>query len=79
MKTTWNIIQKETSNPPKVNNIKSLRISNHTVYNQLSIANELNNFFLNTARSISNKGINGTEENTCPVQNLFKYHNPSKI
>ena len=74
MKTTWNIIQKETSNPPKVNNIKSLRISNHTVYNQLSIANELNNFFLNTARSISNKGINGTEENTCPLQNLFKYY-----
>ena len=74
MKTTWNIIQKETSNPPKVNNIKSLRINNHTVYNQLSIANELNNIFLNTARSISNKGINGTEGNTCPLQNFFEYY-----
>jgi hypothetical protein len=34
MKTTWNIIHKEIDNSTNVNNIKSLRINNHTVYNQ---------------------------------------------
>jgi hypothetical protein len=31
MKTTWNIIHKEKSNPTNENNIKSLKINNHTV------------------------------------------------
>jgi hypothetical protein len=39
MKTTWNIIHKETSNLTNENNIKSLRINNHIVYNQISISN----------------------------------------
>ena len=54
MKTTWNIIHKEISNRTNENNIKSLRINNQIVYNQISIANEFNNYFLNTAGSISN-------------------------
>jgi len=49
MKTTWNIIHKEISNPTNENNIKSLKIKNHIVQNQRSIANEFNNYFLNTA------------------------------
>jgi len=39
MKTTWNIIHKEISNPTNENNIKSLKINNHIVQNQISIAN----------------------------------------
>jgi len=42
-KTTWNIIRKETSKLTNENNIKSLRINDHVVYNQINIANELNN------------------------------------
>ena len=33
MKTTWNIIHKETSNVTDENNIQSLRINNHIIYN----------------------------------------------
>jgi len=57
MKTTWNIIQKETSKLTNVNNIKSLRINDHIVYNQITIANELNNYFLNIAGNITNKRL----------------------
>ena len=39
------------------NNIKSLRVNNHTVHNQISIANELIDYFVNIAGSISNKRI----------------------
>ena len=39
------------------NNIKSLRVNNHTVHNQISIANELIDYFLNIGGSISNKRI----------------------
>jgi len=67
MKTTWNIIHKETSNLTNENNIKSLRINNHIVYNQITIAEELNNYFLNIAGSISNKRINEKEEEACFV------------
>jgi hypothetical protein len=52
------IIHKEISNPNNENNIKSLRIKNHIVQNQISIANEFNNYFLNIAGSTSTKGIN---------------------
>ena len=45
MKTTWNIIHKEISNPTNENNIKSLKIKNHIVQNQISIANEFNSYF----------------------------------
>jgi len=58
MKTTWNIIHKEKGNLTNENNIKSLRINNHTVHNQISIANEHDDYFLNTAGNISNKRIN---------------------
>ena len=58
MKTTWNIIHKEKGNLTNENNIKSVRVNNHTVHNQISIANELNDYFLNTAGSISNTRIN---------------------
>jgi len=54
MKTTWNIVCKETSKLTNENNIKSLRINDHVVYNQITIANELKNYFLNKAGSISN-------------------------
>jgi hypothetical protein len=33
MKTMWNMIHKEIDNSTNENNIKSLRINNHTVYN----------------------------------------------
>jgi len=72
MKTTWNIIHKETSKLTNENNIKSLRINDHVVYNQITIANILNNYFLNIAGSISNERINEKEE-VSPLQNLFKY------
>jgi hypothetical protein len=55
MKTTWNIICKGTSNLTNENSIKSLRINNHILYNQITIVKELNNYFLNIAGSISNK------------------------
>jgi len=74
MKTTWNIIRKETSKLTNVNNIKSLRINDHVVYNQITIASELNNYFLNITGSISNKRINEKEE-ASPLQNLFKCFN----
>ena len=38
MKTTWNIIHKETSKLTDENNIKSLIIKDHIVYNQITIA-----------------------------------------
>ena len=45
----------------------------------ITIANELNNNFLNIAGSISNKRINEKEEQASLLQNLFKYFNqPSK-
>jgi hypothetical protein len=75
MKTTWNIIHKEISNPTNENNIKSLRINNHTVYNQTSIANEFNNYFLNIAGSTSTKRTNEIEEGVSPLQYLLKYFN----
>jgi hypothetical protein len=75
MKTTWNIIHKETYNPTNKNNIKSLKTNNHTVYNQLNIANKLNNYFLNIAGSIRNKRINEINEDASSLQNLFKYCN----
>jgi len=45
------------------------------VYNQITIANELNNYFLNVSGSISNKRINEKEEEASPLQNLFQYFN----
>jgi len=74
MKTTRNIIRKETSKLTNENNIKSLIINDHVVYNQITFANELNNYFLNKVGSINNKRINQKEE-ASPLQNLFKYFN----
>ena len=74
LKITWNIIHKEISNPINENNIKSIRINNHLVYNQISIANEFNNF-LNIVGSISNKRTNGKEGDASPLQYLFEYFN----
>jgi len=76
MKTTWNIIRKETIKLTNESNIKSLRINDYVVYNQITIANKLNNYFLNTAGSISNKRINEKEE-ASPLKNLFKCFNQS--
>jgi hypothetical protein len=56
-KTKWNIILKETIKLTNESNIKSLRINDYVVYNQITIANELNNYFLNIAGSISNKKL----------------------
>jgi len=36
MKTTWNNIHKEISNPTNENNVKSLKINNHIVQNQIN-------------------------------------------
>jgi len=43
------------------------------VYNQINIANKLNNYFLNMGGSIRNKRINEIKEDESPLQNLFKY------
>jgi len=75
IKTAWNIIHKETSKLTDENNIKLLRINYHIVYNEITIANELNNYFLNIAGSVSNKRINEKEEETSTLQNLFQYFN----
>ena len=69
----WNIIHKEIGNSTNENNIKSLRINNHTVYNQASIANEFNNYFSNIVDSSGIKEINENAEDACPLQYLFKY------
>jgi len=71
MKTTWNIIRKETSKLNNEGNINSIRIKDHILYNQITIANELNSYFSNTAGSISDKRING-KEGASPLQNLLK-------
>jgi hypothetical protein len=76
MKTTWNIIHKEKGNPTNENNIKSLIIKNHIVRNQISIANEFNDYFLSIKGNISNKQSNEKEENVSPLQSVFKYFNP---
>jgi len=57
MKTTGNIIHKEKGNLTNENNIKLLSINNHIVHNPISITNELNDYFLNIAGSISYKRI----------------------
>jgi hypothetical protein len=54
-------------------NIKSLTIYNHTVYNQISIANEFNNYFSNTVQITGIKGINEKANDACPLQCSFKY------
>jgi hypothetical protein len=74
MKTTWNIIHREKGNLTNENNIKSLTINNHIVHNQISIANELNYYFLNISGSINNKRSN-EKDDAGPLQNLFKYFN----
>jgi len=75
MKTTWYIIiGKETSKLNNEGNINSIRINDQVVYNQITIANELNSYFSNIAGSISNKRING-KERAYLIQNLFKYFN----
>ena len=55
MKTTWNIIRKETNKLTNKDNITSLRIKDQVIHNKITIANELNNYFLNIAGSVSNK------------------------
>jgi uncharacterized protein (UPF0305 family) len=39
IKTMWTIIHKENGNLSNESNIKSLRIDNHIVHNQISVAN----------------------------------------
>jgi hypothetical protein len=53
--------------------MRSLRIKDHVTYNQIIIANELNNYFLNTAGSITNKNIVDKGEEVNPLQRLFKH------
>jgi hypothetical protein len=73
MKTTWNIIRKETNKLTNKHNIKSLRIEDHVIHNQITIVNKLDNYFL--AGSVSNKRINEKGEDASPLQNLFKCFN----
>ena len=74
MKTTWNIIHKETSKLNNEGNINSIRIKDQVVYNQITITNKLNSYFSNIAGSIRNKRIND-KEGASPIQNLLKYFN----
>jgi hypothetical protein len=75
MKTTCIIIRKETNKLTNKDNIKSLKIKDHIIHNQITIANELNNYFLNIGESVSNKRINEKGEEANPLQNLFKCFN----
>ena len=75
METTWNIICKETNKLTNKDNITSLRIKDQVIHNKITIANELNNYFLNIAGSVSNKRINGKGEEASPLQNLLKCFN----
>jgi hypothetical protein len=52
-----------------------VRIKNHIVHNQISIANEFYDYFLNIAGNISNKLRNAKKEDVSPLQSLFKYFN----
>jgi hypothetical protein len=51
-----------------MNNIKSLRINGHVLYNQIVITNKLNNYFLNTAGGMGNIRFNEKKE-ASPQQN----------
>jgi hypothetical protein len=72
-KTIWNIINKETGNSEKDNNIELLKIKNHTIYNRDRIANELNTYFSNIVDSSDVKEINDDKEDVHPLQILSKY------
>ena len=74
MKTTWNIIHKEINNTTNKYNIKPVRINNHMIYNQISIANELNNYFLNIAGSKNNNKINEKEDHYNIYLNTLTSH-----
>jgi hypothetical protein len=54
-----------------LNRVPMERIKDHVIHNQITIANELNNYFLNIAGSVSNKRINEKGEEASPLQNLF--------
>jgi hypothetical protein len=75
MKTTRNIIHKETGKKINEDDIKSLRINNTIIHNQVSTANEFNYYFLNIGRKITNKIINNKKEAARPLKNLFKCFN----
>jgi len=45
MKSTWNIIHKETSKLNNEGNINAIRINDQVVYNQITIANKLKLLF----------------------------------
>jgi len=68
MKPTWKNIHKEIIKPTNEDNIKSLRINNHVIYNQISISKELNNYFLKIAGSRNNNRIYEKEEVASPLQ-----------
>jgi hypothetical protein len=68
IKTTWNIIHKETNKLTNKDNIKQLRIKDHVIHNQITIANKLNKYFLNIAGIVSNKLINEKGEEASPLQ-----------
>ena len=71
MKTTWNIIRKETRKLDNEGNINSVRINPQAVHNEITIPNKLNSYFSNIAGNISNKSVHETE-GANPIQNLFK-------
>src|SRR5215469_6031060 len=79
IKTTWNIIHKETINQSNDNNIKTLKINNCIIRNQRLIANEFNNYFLNIAKNTNNAGNDDNNDNTNPIQYLSEhFHQPFK-
>jgi NAD+--asparagine ADP-ribosyltransferase len=75
MNTTWNIIRKETNRLTNKDSITSLRIKDQIIHNKITIANELNNYFLNIAGSVGDKRINEKGEEASPLQNLLKCPN----
>jgi hypothetical protein len=73
IKTTWKIISKETNKSTIEDTIQSLRINDQVIFNQSIIANELNDYFLNIAGSISNKHTVNKDVEINPLHFLSKH------
>jgi hypothetical protein len=72
-KTTWNIIRKETHKLTVEDTMKSLRINDHVFLNQSTIANKLNEYFLDITGSFTAKHTVNKDVEVNPLQYLFKH------
>jgi hypothetical protein len=73
IKTTWNIIRKETNKVTAEDTMQSLRINDHVFRNQSSMANKLNEYFLDITGSFTTKHPVDKDVEVTPLQYLFKH------